>query len=92
MVSNAAATFLINAQIEGRHTPGLDARTTQYGGYGISQRKRKRVHEIFGWMKACGGLRRTFARGLARVQQLHANLLEAAYNLLRTSRLQPSTE
>ena len=40
------------AQIEGRNTPGLDARTTRHEGYAVSQRKRKRVEEIFGWMKA----------------------------------------
>lgn len=78
------------AQIEGRKTPGLDARTTRHAGYGISQRKRKRVEEIFGWMKAYGGLRRTLARGLARVQ-LHAYIVGAAYNLLRMSRLQSDT-
>lgn len=78
------------AQIEGRNTPGLDARTTRHAGYAISQRKRKRVEEIFGWMKAYGGLRRTLARGLARVQ-LHAYIVGAAYNLLRMSRLSPST-
>lgn len=78
------------AQIEGRKTPGLDARTTRHVGYGISQRKRKRVEEIFGWMKAYGGLRRTLARGLKRVQ-MHAFIVGAAYNLLRMSRLQPAT-
>ena len=78
------------ARIEGRKTPGLDARTTRHAGYAISQRKRKRVEEIFGWMKAYGGLRRTLARGLARVQ-LHAYIVGAAYNLLRMSRLQPAT-
>src|SRR5712691_742882 len=78
------------AEIEGRKTPGLDARTTRHAGYAISQRKRKRVEEIFGWMKAYGGLRRTMARGLARVQ-LHAYIVGAAYNLLRMSRLQADT-
>lgn len=78
------------AQIEGRTTPGLDARTTRHAGYAISQRKRKRVEEIFGWMKTYGGLRRTLARGLARVQ-LHVYIVGAAYNLLRMSRLQPAT-
>jgi len=78
------------AQIEGRNTPGLDARTTRHAGYGISQRKRKRVEEIFGWMKTYGGLRRTLVRGLARVQ-MHAYIVGAAYNLLRMSRLQPAT-
>jgi len=77
------------AQIEGRNTPGLDARTTRHAGYTISQR-RKRVEEIFGWMKAYGGLRRTMARGLARVR-IHAYIVAAAYNLLRMSRLRAAT-
>jgi transposase len=76
------------AQIEGRNTPGLDARTTRHESYWVSQRKRKRVEEIFGWMKSCGGLRRTRFRGVARVQ-LHAHFVGAAYNLLRLSRLRP---
>lgn len=76
------------AQIEGRSTVGLDARTTRHASYWISQKKRKRIEEIFGWMKAYGGLRRTRFRGLARVQ-LHAYLVGAAYNLLRISRLRP---
>ena len=78
------------AQIEGRSTPGLDARTTRHASYAVSQRKRKRVEEIFGWMKAYGGLRRTLVRGVARVQ-MHAYLVGAAYNLLRMSRLCPGT-
>lgn len=78
------------AQIEGRNTPGLDARTTRHAGYAVSQRKRKRVEEIFGWMKAYGGLRRTMARGLQRVR-IHAYIVAAAYNLLRMSRLRPAT-
>ena len=76
------------AQIEGRRTPGLDGRTTRHSSYWVSQKKRKRVEEIFGWMKAYGGLRRTRFRGIARVQ-LHAYLVGAAYNLLRLSRLRP---
>lgn len=76
------------AQIKGRNTPGLDARTTRHDSYWISQKKRKRVEEIFGWMKSWGGLRRTRFRGIARVQ-LHAHFVGAAYNLLRLSRLRP---
>src|SRR5581483_12161082 len=78
------------AMIDARNTPGLDRRTTRHAGYALSQRKRKRVEEIFGWMKTYGGLRRTLVRGLARVQ-LHAYLVGAAYNLLRLARLQPLT-
>lgn len=77
------------AQIEGRSTPGLDGRTTRHESYAISQRKRKRVEEIFGWMKSWGGLRRTRFRGIERVQ-LHAHFVGAAYNLLRLSRLRPA--
>ena len=47
------------AQIQGRSTPGLDARTTRHEGYRISQRKRKRIEKIFGWLKSYGGLRKT---------------------------------
>jgi IS5 family transposase len=75
------------ARIEGRKTPGLDGRTTRHEGYRISQRKRKRIEEIFGWLKSYGGLRKTRFIGTARVQ-LHAYLAGAAYNLLRMSRLQ----
>jgi transposase len=78
------------AQIANRKTPGLDGRTTRHASYWVSQRKRKRVEEIFGWMKSYGGLRRMRMRGIARVQ-LHAHLVGAAYNLLRLSRLSPAT-
>jgi IS5 family transposase len=58
-------------------------------GYAISQRIRKRVEEAFGWMKSIGGLRKTRYRGLDRVQ-MHAYLVGAAYNLLRSARLLPA--
>ena len=47
------------ACIRGRRTPGLDGRTTRHEGYRLSQRLRKKVEEIFGWMKTIGGLRKT---------------------------------
>lgn len=75
------------AQIDGRITPGLDGRTTRHASYAVSQRKRKRVEEIFGWLKSVGGLRKTRFHGLDRVQQ-HAHFAAAAYNLLRIARLQ----
>ena len=76
------------ALIKERRTPGLDARTTRHAGYAVSQKTRKRVEEIFGWMKTYGGLRKTMMRGMARVQ-VHAWLVGTAYNLLRMSRLIP---
>ena len=42
----------------------IDGRTTRHPGYAVSQRLRKRVEEIFGWMKTVGGFRRTRFRGL----------------------------
>lgn len=44
----------------------LDLRTTGWPGYALSQRARKRVEEIFGWIKTVGNFRRTRYRGVAR--------------------------
>lgn len=78
------------ARIEGRSAPGLDGRTTRHEGYAISQRKRKRIEEIFGWMKVVGGFRKSRFVGIAKTQ-LAAYMVGAAYNLLRMARLQPNT-
>jgi hypothetical protein len=56
------------ARIDGRKTPGLDGRTSCTEGYKVSQRKRKRVEEIFGWLKTVGGMRKTRFIGEARTQ------------------------
>jgi transposase len=66
----------------------IDGRTTRHRGYAVSQRARKRVEEIFGWMKTVGGLRKTRSRGIARTG-LWAYLVASAYNLLRLARLLP---
>jgi hypothetical protein len=47
------------ARIDHRNTPGLDGRTRRTEGYRISQCKRQRVEEIFGWLKTVGGMRKT---------------------------------
>jgi transposase len=67
----------------------IDARTTRHPGYGVSQRIRKRVEEIFGWAKTVGGFRRTRYRGQQRTQ-LAAYVVAAAYNLVRIARLAPA--
>lgn len=77
------------AMVKNRKTPGLDGRTKRSKGYKTSQRKRKRVEEIFGWMKAFGGFRKTRYRGRERVEE-HGLIVAAAYNLLRISRLAPA--
>ncbi|MGO9607004.1 MAG: IS5 family transposase [Candidatus Binataceae bacterium] len=67
----------------------IDARTTRHPGYAVSQRKRKRVEEIFGWLKTIAGLRKTRHRGLARVGWMFTFAL-AAYNLVRMRNLLPA--
>lgn len=67
----------------------LDLRTTTWPGYRVSQRVRKRVEEIFGWIKTVGNFRRTRYRGVARTG-FAAYLVAAAYNLMRIARLCPS--
>lgn len=74
------------AQIAGRKTPGLDGRTGRSAGYRLSQKIRKRIEEVFGWMKTVGGMRKTRFRGLERVAQ-HGMFVATAYNLLRIGRL-----
>jgi IS5 family transposase len=51
-------------------------------GYSISQQKRKRVEQPFGWGKLVGGLRQVMVRGLAKVDQV-LMLTMSAYNLTR---------
>ncbi len=45
----------------------IDGRTTRHAGYQLSQRKRKRIEEVFGWMKTVGMLRKTRHRGVFKV-------------------------
>lgn len=69
-----------------RRSSRVDGRTTRHPGYAISQRARKKVEEIFGWMKTVGGFRKTRYRGRARTG-LWAYLTAAAYNLVRMTNL-----
>ena len=74
------------AQNTSRRRSAIDRRTTRHAGYATSQRFRKRIEEIFGWLKTVGGFRRTRYRGLARTQ-LAGYLVASAYNLVRMARL-----
>lgn len=70
----------------GHRRSAVDGRTTRHRGYAASQRIRKRVEEIFGWVKTVGNFRRTRYRGRTRTQ-LAAYFVAAAYNLLRIAKL-----
>ncbi|MGH9486406.1 MAG: IS5 family transposase [Terriglobales bacterium] len=64
----------------------VDARTTRHGSYGISQRKRKRIEEVFAWIKTVALLRKTRHRGRERVKWMFV-FAAAAYNLVRMRKL-----
>jgi len=69
-----------------RRRSAVDARTTRHPGYAASQKARKRVEEVFGWMKAAAGMRQTRYRRLDRVAGQLA-FAAAAYNLVRLPKL-----
>ena len=75
------------AQNDTRRRSAVDGRTTRHAGYARSQRRRKRVEEVFGWMKTVGGGRKLRYIGLAR-NRLWLEFTAAAYNLVRMARLE----
>ncbi|WHZ14390.1 MAG: Transposase [Nitrospira sp.] len=74
------------AQHTTRRASAIDGRTTRHPGYTISQQKRKRVEEVFGWLKTVGLLRKVKLRGVQRVGWLFTFVV-AAYNLVRIRNL-----
>jgi transposase len=74
------------AQNTTRRSSAIDGRTTRHGGYLVSQRERKRIEEIFGWLKMIGLLRKTRHRGVGRVGWMFVFGL-AVYNLIRMRNL-----
>jgi transposase len=74
------------AQNDKGRKSAIDGRTTRHAGYEVSQQKRKRVEEIFGWIKTVGGMRKLRHRGLQLVGWMFT-LAAAAYNLVRIRNL-----
>ena len=64
----------------------IDGHTTRHPGYAISQRKRKRIEECFGWLKTIALLRKVRHRGVCKVHWI-LTLACAAYNLVRMRNL-----
>lgn len=69
-----------------RRKTAIDVRTTRHAGYDISQRCRKRIEEVFGWIKSAAGLAKVKLRGRSRVDGVFVLAL-AAYNLIRMPKL-----
>ncbi len=76
----------VTPHVARRETSKLDGRTTRHAGYQTSQRIRKRVEEIFGWVKTVGGGRKLRYIGLER-NRLWWELTAAAYDLLRMAKI-----
>lgn len=73
-------------QHQAGRSSSIDGRTTRHAGYRHRQRKRKRIEEIFGWLKTVGVMRKTRHRGIDRVQWMF-QLAVATYNLVRIRNL-----
>ena len=68
----------VSQNTKGRRS-AIDGRTTRHAGHAISVRIRKRIEEVFGWIKTVGGLRKTRHRGTARVGWMFT-FVATAYN------------
>ena len=64
----------------------IDKRTTRHEGYAISQKKRKRVEEIFGWLKVFANMRRPHVRGKKKIEGQFLFSV-SVYNILRIRNL-----
>lgn len=88
MLKERGIAVHIAANDKRRGGSAVDKQIRKRKGYAISQRVRKRIEEIFGWMKTIGGVRKTHYKGRARTQ-LAVWMVGAAYNLLRMAKLRP---
>ena len=74
------------AQNTTRRSSRIDERTTRHRGYELSQRKRKRIEEVFGWMKTIASVHGQTVRGVRRVGWMFT-FTAAVYNLVRMRNL-----
>jgi DDE family transposase len=84
------ATPHVSQNQKRRGGSAIDGRTTRHEGYRISQRKRKRIEEVFGWLKTVGLLHKTLHRGVFKVGWVFT-FAAAAYNLVRMRNLLTSS-
>ena len=79
-------TLKVMPRVAQKQHSAIDGRTTRHEGYRISQRVRKRVEEVFGWIKTVAGGRKLRYRGVDR-NRMWAELTVAGYNLVRLAKL-----
>lgn len=80
----------VTPHVARRETSIVDGRTTRHAGYQVSQRIRKRIEEVFGWVKTVGGGRKLRYKGVER-NELWWELTAAAYDLLRMAKIALAT-
>ena len=83
---NLRVTPHVAQNLTRRGGSAIDGRTTRHSGYALSQKKRKRIEECFGWLKTIALMRKVRHRGVCKVHWIFT-LACAAYNLVRMRNL-----
>jgi transposase len=83
---NIKATPHVAQNVKRSGGSAIDERTTRHTGYAISQQKRKRIEESFGWLKTIALMRKVRHRGVHKVGWVFT-FAAAAYNLVRMRNL-----
>ena len=82
--------MLVTPHVAQKQGSAIDRRTTRHAGYRLSQQTKKRVEEVFGWVKTVAGGRKLRYRGIAR-DRLWVEMTIAGYNLVRLAKLTAAT-
>ena len=80
----------VTPHVAQKQRSAIDRRTTRHGAYRVSQRARKRIEEVFGWVKTVGGGRKLRYCGVAR-NRFWMEMTTASYNLVRLAKLTAAT-
>jgi hypothetical protein len=72
--------------LQPRRGSAIDARTVRHQGYAQSINARKRIEQVFGWIKQAADLRQLKTRGRSRVRAVF-RLHVVAYNLIHLANL-----
>ena len=80
----------VTPHVAQKQRSAIDGRTTRHDGYRVSQRARKWIEEVFGWVKTVAGGRKLRYCGIAR-NRLWAEMTMAGYNLVRLAKLTSAT-
>ncbi len=78
----------VTPHVAQKQRSAINRHTTRHEGYRLSQRARKQVEEVFGWVKTVGGGRKLRCGGVAR-NRFWMEMTTASYNLVRLLKLTP---